>query len=217
MSEKVFYILYYSALIFSISIGIKRYNLFDGGSQIIFWLLAITLANEILIFVFEIKALNKTLIYHFYNPVELFVVTLYFLITIKVNYFRIFAVLCGTLYAILEIANTVFLQPLTRLNSNYIIFESFVIIAMSLFALYRILVNDNLYPVLKYAHFWFWSFILLYFSVTFFYWPCIKVLYRDHSIYYTIANDIEMVVNILVYAGIGAVIFFYPKIIKHES
>jgi len=123
----------------------------------------------------------------------------------------------GLVYFILAFLNEIFFQHINNLNSNFIIFESFIVVSMSLYALYRILINDEIQAVVRYPHFWVWTSLLFYFSCSFFFWPCIKILYKQKSHYYGFIVSLQVIMNMVAYAGIGLTFIFFPKLTNDES
>lgn len=210
-NKAVLFCIYICILITNVAIGILRYKRIDAASKIIICLLFTTLISECLTRIYE-----KNPVYHFYTVLELFLVTLYFFkqVQLKNGYY---IAICGILYVILEIFELIFLHPLHSLNYSYIIFDSFLAITMALFALYKILINESIRKTTKYAHFWFWTLILIYFSSTFLFWPCVKILYAYKSGYYYVVVYSQIIMNIFVYSGTALTLFFYPKMINSES
>lgn len=87
---------------------------------------------------------------------------------------------------------------------------------MALYALYGMLIDDRIQNILQYSHFWLWVCLFLYFSCTFFFWPCIKILYKQKSPYYDLIVCFQVFMNAVSYLGIGMTLFFYPKMMKNE-
>ena len=210
MSEKGFYILYFSILTSGIVAGRLRYQFLDKGGRIILLLLAVTLINEIAVASFMWADLNRTRIYHFFSPVELSLLSWYFFVT-TVRGGQKFIPWLVTLYCAAAAGNILFVQSIEDLNKNYIIMESFLVITMSLYALFKILINEQIALPFCYNHFWFWSLLLLYFSVTFFFWLCIGIFYAEKSPFFAVANYLHIAANLVMYSGFALVIYLQPK------
>ena len=182
----------------------------DTNALIILALLFVSTATELINFLFVHLKKEKMYMYFVFNVFEISLITLYFLSVFK--YYRllrfIFLVL---IYIAMEVLNMALFQPILSLNTNFIIAESFIIIAMSLFAVYKILIDDTIEKIWLYPHFWLWTFIFVYFSTTFFYWSFIKMLYKSHSVFFEVAEYFSLSINIIVYTGIGLTFLFYPK------
>lgn len=211
MPEILFY--FYLIIIFlSILIGIVNYSKYDLAIKTILWLLVITLVNEI-----ATRLYKKEPIYHIFTIFEFSFIYYYFLKTVLVKYYKWIFLFVIILWIVLCVLNMIFLQPFNHLNSNMITLEGFITIGMSLYALYKILINDKIESIITYPHFWFWAFFLVYFSCTFFFWPCIRVLYRNKSIYYNFVIYSQIIINILIYTGIGIILQLYPKMVRNDS
>ena len=123
------------------------------------------------------------------------------------------AILCP----LLEILNSVYFQPISTLNTNYILLENFAIILMALIYLYIIILNDYLSIIIRDPHFWFWSLFLVLSSGTFFFWIYIKMPSGSKKNYIDFAQNIQAIVNLLVYSGVGVIFFLYPKMRNNVS
>lgn len=210
LTEDTLYYLYLFVIAVAFIIGLLRYRRLDKASQIIVIFVASGLLSEIVaitIIAPYFKTKNPT--YHFYNVVELSIITIYFLKTIK-KYTRSLSLFLICIACVLGLANCMLLQPIETMNSNFITVECFLIIGMSFYALYKMLVNDNI-NLQTYIHFYFWIVLLYYFSATFCYWSLIKILYKNHSIFYDVAEYTQIISNIATYLGIGICLLRYPK------
>ncbi len=208
--DVLFYI-YLVVLLLSIVAGSFRYARLDAAARVIFWLLVLTLISEATT-IYTVKAkIGKAPVYHFYSAVEIFMTTLYFLKTIKPYHHKFLVGLSAILYPLIAILNCIFLQPLHEINTNMISLESIIIIPMALYALYKMLVNDEIMNMFKYPHFWLWTSLLIYWSSVFFFWACFNALMKDDSPYKNLLLSLDGYVNIVVYAIMGLTLLFYPK------
>jgi hypothetical protein len=94
-----------------------------------------------------------------------------------------------------------------------LVLRGFITITMSLFALYKIFINDKITILSRYVHFWFWLILLFIYTGSYFFWAYVK-MFSDNNIEFK--NLISMlimqsVVNIIGYMGFTLVFFFYPK------
>lgn len=200
-------------LVLSVIAGIINFRVYDTGVRILLFLLTITLVSELMsLFLLETKERRYTA-YHFYNVMELSVLSLYFLkVTGLYKLWRFLSL--AVLFIVAGILNAVYLQPIHTLNSNFLSLESFLVICMSLYSIYKMLLNDEIDNIAFYPHFWISAFLLLYFSTTFVYWSFIKMLYATRSPYYTLAEYIEIIMNIVCYTGLFFILIYYRKMIK---
>ena len=169
--------------------------------------------NEILVYISKRFHFNTMPLYHVYCVVEFFIITLFFLNTVNFSRKRLYILLSAIVLPTLGYCNLVFLQPKTGLNSNMFILESMCVIAMSLYSLYTILADDFVTVVHNDPYFWFWVFFLVLYSGTFFFWAYIVPISKNVKLM-DIAQNIQVIINICVYVGIGSVFFFYPKMVK---
>ena len=211
MTSKLLFNIYLFVLVVTIIIGIIRYRRFDNATKILLLLLVVTTISEFICLFRVENHLGKAPVYHFYNILEILLTTAYFLKTIKSYHFFRVMLISIIVWPLLGIFNTFFLQPLHKFNSNILMLESICIIAMSLYSLYKILLNDTLYNVLKYPHFWIWSIQLFFWSSSFFFWGYYEVLMQKGWALMPSFAKAQAIINILVYFGIGLTFLFYPK------
>ena len=122
-NKECFFYIYLVIILLSVFTGIYRYAIFDKATRIIFWLLVITFITETLT---RVWVLGKSPIYHFYSVFEIFMISLYFFITIKSVHYKLLVILCAIIYPLLEILDTYYLKNLKSLNYNFIIMEVFL-------------------------------------------------------------------------------------------
>jgi hypothetical protein len=203
--EYLFYVYLFIVLLCVIA-GAARYKKIDTATKTIYYLLCIMLISECATRIF-----SKAPIYHIYTVVELWTITIYFLQTTVKKMINTFIMLATIAYPTLAILNVMCIEDPTKLNAYSITVESFAVIVMSLYALYKILINDSIDNLFKHIPFWLWTCFLTYFSSTFFFWSTIKILYKIHSSGYVIAVFSQIIMNILVYLAILLIFIFYPK------
>jgi len=211
MTSRLLFSIYLIVLVLTIIKGFIRYKRFDNATKVLLLLLCITTISEIICLIRVENHKGKAPVYHIYTIIEILLTTAYFLKTIKSYHFSRYMLISATIWPVLGMLNLVYLQPLHKFNSNILMLESICIIAMSLYSLYKILLNDTLHNVLKYPHFWIWSLQLFYWSSSFFFWGYYEVLMqRGWSLMPSFAKA-QAIINILVYFGIGLTFLFYPK------
>lgn len=211
MSTKLLFNIYLIVLALSVLIGFLRFRRMDDASKILVSLLAIATISEFICLVRIENNLGKAPVYHIYNVIEIILTTAYFLKTNKSYHFLKTMFVTSFIWIGLAILNAMFLQPFNKFNSNFLLLESICIIVMSLYALYKMLLNDVIHNVLKYPHFWIWSLQLILWSGSFFFWGYYEVLTQKGWAYLPTAANIQAIINILVYFGIGLTFLFYPK------
>lgn len=203
---------YFATLISIFLIGVARYRILDKGTKTLYWMMVVTLTAELMT---TFWPHSKSKIYHFYNLLEIVLITWYFLQNIQFRNLKVFAI-ASTFYVAIEICNTLLYQSLAKFNSNFIIFECLLVIPMSLYSLYKIMINDKIDKLQSYVHFWFWTAMLVYFSSSFFFWPFVVYFFKHNKLYFDISSSMHALVNQVFYTIILIVFVKYPKMTRDE-
>ena len=209
---KLAYIIYLAVLLFSVSSGVSRYTQLNKPSKLIVIYLAITfLVESIAIGIaFFHKNPKNLFLYHVYSPAQFLFMCLYFSYSDKHKFIRKIGWILAFLGIVASVVNTILLQPITELNTNFIVLESFLAIGMSLFAFYKLLASDIIDVHLN-PRFWFSSIFLVFWSFTFFYWLVGVTIYNlmpDKAFW---LNAMILFINIAAYSGFGVVFLLYKK------
>jgi len=201
-------------LVITFIFGVSRFKFFDGPTKILLLLISIETINEIIAFFFAKEYNNNYPVYNIYSLIELFIISLYF--NFSIDLFRKWniGVYIGIIGIIVGLINLYYLQSINTFNSYFMLFEAFCIIGMALFAFFRLLLKYEQLVLLQYPHFWFITFLLLFWSVTFLLWGCYKILIDKLGSRMWIVNMGLWIVNLIMYAGIGVVFLLYPKMKK---
>jgi len=202
---------YLVVLLIAIAIGLFCYNNFDAPIKLIFFLLIITFISESVTIVTTRYINDKDSVYHFYSIIEIIITTLYFLQRLRLNHSKAIMWIASTVWLLMGIINMYF-QPLNTLNSNMLLAESITIIGMSLYSLYKILLDERITSVMTYSHFWIWTCFLLYQCSTFFFWAFFDDLILHQTKYKFALLAIQGLVNIVVYCGIGLSFLLFSKV-----
>jgi len=205
--------IYFCLLLLITAIGAYRFLLFEKSARLFYVLIATGLVNEILVRIFQYRQVNTMILYHFYCPLDFILICLFFLYSIKIRRRIPYNIAIFIVISLLGYLNYKYLQPVNHIASNMFTLESFSAIIMALFALYKILVDERIDLLYKYANFWFWAFSLILYGGTFFFWAYIIVIAKDDHLI-EIAQNIQGLINIFVFIGIGFVFLFYPKMAK---
>ncbi|MCW3123064.1 MAG: hypothetical protein JWQ38_2556 [Flavipsychrobacter sp.] len=203
---------YSITLLFCILSGLFVYKRLNASANVIFILVLLAGLTEYTGNVFSFFKINKAPLYHIYSLLEITLMSVFFLMTIK-KYKKKYAIICFSFWLTICIINAQCFQPITKFNSYMLITESFVIIIMSLYALYAILSSDVV-NVFRDNSFWIWTVVLLFWSGTFFYWAYIELFYKEGIKFIKLITYFQIVINILFYLGIGAVFLRYPGKLK---
>lgn len=184
----------------------------DTPGRIIVCLLVLTIIGDLTARWYgHVHQNKKTPVFHFYNIAEMLLIATYYILLIWKRKKLWYIILSIIVFSALGLLNIIYLQPLNRLNSNFLILESFFTIAFSLYSLYRILLDDDIIKVLRFPHFWISALLLLLASGSFFFWTVVIQILKDHRHYLLFAENTQMIINIIVYLGIGLSFLLYHK------
>jgi hypothetical protein len=196
----------------SILIGLVNFKRLDAGSRILCFLLIAELVNESIAYYMAKKYHNNLAEYNIYSLIEFAIICWYFNNVIDVFRHRKFGTYIGAVGILFGIANLIFIQHLHVLNSYFLFVEGVLTIGMCLFAFFRLLLKQEELKIFKYHHFWFISIILFYWCITYLSWGLYDILGTEYGQYIAIISLMIWSVNILTYAGIGAIFLLYPKL-----
>jgi hypothetical protein len=194
----------------SCSISLVKFKRLDNASKVISVLFTCAFITELsaLFLAKFIKVKNPA--YHIYSILELFLTTVYFIKVIRVSNAKHYILTAAILSPLIGLINMHY-QHIRTINSYMLIFESFTFICMALYALYRILVDENVINVFSYSHFWIWALFLFYWSGSFFYWAfLISIVHLKSSLGYWVSIW-QVAINIILYSGVGVILFLYKK------
>lgn len=191
-----------------------RYRKLDKGARLIAIWVALGYISEFIAEIYARKFHTNTLVYSIYSLLELGVIGLYFSGTVaglKKRHFVLrltaISILAGVLYLI-------FIQPPDKLNSNFMFLECIIISGLSLYAIFK-MQNAPSVAIWREVHFWIPAILLFYECTAFWSWGVYNYVLNNipnKTIYFSIAL---LLINIITYAGISAVLIFYPKM-KHS-
>lgn len=208
--EKLFYI-YLIILFITTGVSLTKWSKFGKSIQVISILLLSAFFTEIIGIILASYNLPKSPVYHVYSTVEIFLTSLFFIRTVYRRKLKFLVGLIAVISVFLTMLNLIF-QKITDFNSNMLVFESFIIIMMSLYSLYKMLVNDHLDDVIRYPNFWIWTLFLLYWTGSLFYFFLIHQTVITNSKYYFLFSYWQILINIILYLGIGVALILCPKI-----
>lgn len=204
------YYFYLFILFIDVIIGMYKYYQYDEKIKIVLFLIVATFLCEVIATLLSYSTIGRDPIYHFYSVLEVSLTTLFFIKTIELKNYQIKFFLSITIWMVIAFINMYLYQPLNEINSNILIIESFFIILMSLFALYKMLLDESITNIVNYPHFWIWVMFLLLWSGSFFFWGYIRVLMSEKKIS-IVAFFFQEIINIVVYTGIGLMFWKFPK------
>lgn len=208
MDITTLFFVYMSVILLAISGSMVNFKSRDNASKMIIFLLGLTFVAESAAYVAAAKFQTNMFVYHIFAPVQLLVLGMYFDNAVfKQRKVGLMTSIFGIAVAIL---NTIFLQPFQTLNSNFLLFEGLVIMAMALYAFQKILANERL-DIYKHEHFWFILLLVFFWSMTYTVWALYAILGMKKIFLMHIISVMILVVNIITYFGIGLVLLIFPK------
>lgn len=208
--QNVVILLCYLSIVLSAIVGMVNYRHIETSLRIIVIMLVVTSVSELCCSVAGMyhKYFIKLSIYHFYNIIQASLISAYFIYAIKPSHMQRIMVFNSIFWIVAGVANLLFLQPLGTLNSNMLVLESFGLITMSLYFIYYILKNDLAYNILRFVHFRMAFIMLVYWSSTLFFWAFVRIFWRDHWQHVLMLMYIQSVIEIMVYSGIAATLYY---------
>lgn len=203
--------LYSCLIILSIAtiLAMIRFRSLDKGGRIFCLLLFLTFISEHTAYWLARTKGNNILVYHLYNPVEFFMLALYFNETIDIFKKKKIGIYIGIAALLLGVVNSLYIQHIDEINTYYLLFEGLCIISISLFSFYQIMLKDTYTSPIKDPHFRISFLLLFYWCITFISWGVYETVTVDkHAI---IITYILWVANILFYLGITVVLLLYKR------
>lgn len=198
-------------LLTAIIAGLVRWKNMDKALRIFWVLVSLSFMSEITALYCKHLFGTKAPVYHFFSIAELFLISLYFIYSLSLAYKRWHIALIALVCLTLGLSNLYFFQPLLRYNTNMLMIECVLIIAMALFALFRILLRDDLVKIFQYPHFKIWIALLVLWTSTFFFWALLSYLREKNPAYYSVIATGQVLINLFFYSYI-ALIFSKQKV-----
>ena len=204
----IFFLSYLLTVLAATLAGLRRMDRMDRPLRLILLLLILILVNESLGLYSKINWGTKAALSHVFSIPELALVNLYFLYTCFRRPARAAIITALLLPVALAGANMLWLQPIQVYNSNMLMAQSILIIAMALYALYRMMRSDHLLHITAYPHFRIWVILLVLWTSTIFFWPMFDLL--SNTRFFIPIGYVQSVLNILIYGGIGLTFYQLP-------
>jgi len=208
---KLFYYFYLLVLFVVFSCSLYRYKHLDKASRIFSLLIGLTFITETVAYIVARIYRNNMAVYSIFNPVQMFMYSLYFNYAIDVFRKRHIGIYIGIIASLLGLVSILYFQPITHFNSYFLIFEGITVIGMSLFAFFRLLLISDGLILYKYAHFWLMAILVSFWAVTFFDWSMYEYFSNQSKEPLWIVNLFILMENIVSYLAFGFVFLLYPK------
>jgi len=205
------YPVYFGVLLMTLVLGCRKWKELQTADKVLASLIAITILQEIIAY-FSYKIIkNNMYTYHFYSPIELFLICYYFNERSRFLKKRNIGLIIGGVGIVVSLANTIYLQPLKIFNSYYLLFEGAAIILLCLLSLSDILLNE-LIDFKKQSFFWITLALLFYWSTTYTGWGIFGMLDMRKSGLLKILEIVLFFSNLSFYGVISMVFINYKKL-----
>ncbi len=203
---------YYWGTLFTVAFYLLfRFHRVDRAAKIICLLIWLGFLTEGIGYYAAWKYHNN---YPVYTPsifIEFVLISLYFNFSVPVLQKKNVGIYIAAAGVLLGVMNTLFLQPIDTLSSNFIFLECLVVVCFSLFAIYRLLrIDSDKLELQRKVHFWLPFILLFYQCATLSAWGVYDKFGDD-------AEDAKMldfsilIINIITYSSFGLIFFRYPK------
>ncbi len=185
-------------------IGIIKFPSAKLPIRVIIIYIIVTALSENIAFYTAVKYEYNLIVYHIYGPIQIFLLSLFYNNIIKTFKKNNAGIIIGIIGVIASILNSLFLQPPKDfLNTNFLVFESIVIIGLSLYYFYDYLKQEINKKDIIPNEFYIACLLLVFSSFTLLYWS-IQPLTADFlKKYNMLLNYILIAINTITYLGIG--------------
>lgn len=200
-----------TAMVFAVITSFLIRSKKDISVRVLQLLVISSFINEIVATTYAYKIGNSNIVYGFYSPIELFLISLYFNYSIDGFSRKRLGVIIGSVCLVIGYVNYFIIQSPKQLNNFYLLFESIVVVSFSLYSFYRMLLADDSLILTKYPHFWFTTILFFFWTSTLFLWGTYGYLTKNAGIANNILLNVLLFVNIIYYLGYGFVFLRYKK------
>jgi hypothetical protein len=192
----------------SAALAMFRWERLSRADKYVAILLSIAFWNEIVSFIMALTVKNNYPLLHIYSPVELGLVCGYFSESIPALRKRSVGFKLSLIGLLLATINASYLQPPYVFNSYFLLIEGSIIISLSLYSFYAILMRDDEVVPYPYTIFWVSIILLLYWSLTVAGFGLYQFLFEN-----PIINNVLYMSSVLFYLSLAIVFFNYRKLI----
>lgn len=186
------------------------------GDCILSCLLLMTFVSELIGMILARKYQNNLFLFHFFAPIQFLFIGWYFYVidtTLRRKRVGIYIIVLGITASLI---NTLFIQKIHQFNSYYILFEGFIVIAMTLHFFYILLLKDNVL-LFRSKHFWIAVIFLFFWSITYTYWALFGAIVTYANEYGPSFGALLRYANIITYAALSIIFILNKKQILHNG
>jgi len=206
-----FVYVYLFLLLVAAIVSVVRFTVVDQAAKVFCILMVCTCVSEILALYVSYVFRNNLAVFAVFDIIQMVLTCLYFNYSIDIFYKWNLGIHFGAVSVILGILNILYLQPINTFNTYFLIYESYTIIAMSLFSFFRLLLMHEQLKIKYYIHFWIPVCLVFLWSATLSSRVLNDYFMKRQVSYLWIMELIVLSINILVYSSIGFLYYYYPK------
>jgi hypothetical protein len=217
MTQEQLFIIYYVCMVSGTATGLVRYKVLDNAMRTFVALLCLSCLSELMSYYCYKNELFETrnAIYHGVSAIEMVFYAAYFLKLLKPARQHVWMKIAAMLSILICAANAYFFESLKLVNANILMLQSFLVITMSLYAIYSILKTEVDHSIFQNPHVWICILWLVWWSCTFFFWAFLKILYSLNWIHMELVLRLQIIMLIGIYIGIATVLIFYKETRKN--
>lgn len=145
------------------------------------------------------------------QPIEFFLICLYFNYSVDAFYKNKVGTIIGVSGLFFGVCNYFFIQSPYVINSLFLILKGVLIIALCLYAFYRLLILDDDIDLTANVNFWINSLMLFYWSTTTLLWGAYDMLISELNVSKVLIHNLLILINVITYLGFGTVFLLYKK------
>lgn len=204
--------LYYCLLALSTILAVSQWKYLKTADKIIGIYIIMAGLEEIITVEFRKVTGSNYLPSHFYTPLELLVLCLYFNETIVIFKKRNLGIYIGLAGIVISAIDSIFLQPPPKnFNSYFLLFEACTVIIMCLICFFQILMDEERMPY-TFTNFWVTIALLFFWCSTFTGWGVFTLLGHSEKVV-SIFTKVLAASNLFLYATLAVVLARYRKLI----
>lgn len=210
MYTALFY-LYLAVILISFFAGVKNVKLASADKYIVALLLTVFF-SECLAEFFRNTYKNNMPVYHFLNPLQLLLISLYFNHSVPMLNKKQIGWIVGLIGVVFNMLCALYIQNLLSFPSVFLLFESFCIIGLCMLSYFSIFTREDFEPT-KHVSFWITTTLLTFWSFTFIIWGMISIFLTNAQEYMSWLYLLLYVINFVYYGSIGMIFLKYKKLV----
>lgn len=204
-------IVYFLVLLSALTLGFFRWKKARKADRLLVILLISTTLHESLSALLIVNERPNMPNFHVYSPLELLITSWYFRESTTLPWLKKAATIAGIAGVATSIANTLWLQPIETMNSNFLLFEATAIIILSLLSFYNTAICEEVSPFVS-TQFWVTVCLLMYWSFSFATYGMRGLLKHVGSPLHIAVETVLAAANLLFYAGLALIFIFYTRL-----